>query len=529
MDDEVYEYIEDDEEVKTNEEILKNSIDTYIEEIMDIYKIPLDLAIILLNITNFDKDKISIIIGEYTTKVPLEGDNKTCESCLSSINEIYCLDYNKCNHNICKQCYKQQINFNDKEYPTTCIICDIPILYSLNDINTLLTDYSSYELKKIVYNIIMHKFIASKNSIFLYCINTECNKLLYNELEQSEYKCPDCGIIICTKCKHEYHLPANCKDNKEWVRYVNTKLRTETDDKWIILNCKRCPNCDIPIDKIKSCVKMTCYNCHHVFCWVCLQNYDTHITTLHETGFYKCPFASEIEKIVSIDIKLLRDYENYIELLKAKFGYNYKILYDTTYYSLPYVIKIISNIIIYYNYNKTNDSIISIIHDNFVSLTALISELLSDPELELIIKNPILFKYTPIYKKINILINYFIKLDNIIVDSFKSSIMHSKNIELIHDNKHIAFWYSESHPTIVFTPDQIKTINKNLILMNYNFILDEYTFNLIEFTFILNDNPSVIMTIKKIIKNEFACKSCTYINSPQASIDNTCTICNFVN
>ena len=47
---------------------------------------------------------------------------------------------------------------------------------------------------------------------------------------------------------------------------------------------KRCPKCHVIIDKDGGCNHMTCSNCNHQFCWICLQDWDKH------EDYYTCPF-----------------------------------------------------------------------------------------------------------------------------------------------------------------------------------------------------------------------------------------------
>ena len=48
----------------------------------------------------------------------------------------------------------------------------------------------------------------------------------------------------------------------------------ESSRRWIIENCKKCPNCLYHIEKNNGCDHMTCIKCRHEFCWSCLADFQ---------------------------------------------------------------------------------------------------------------------------------------------------------------------------------------------------------------------------------------------------------------
>lgn len=54
---------------------------------------------------------------------------------------------------------------------------------------------------------------------------------------------------------------------------------------------KKCPKCGINVEKNGGCMHMTCVNCKHDFCWMCLQDWKKHGN--NTGGYYKCNIYKE--------------------------------------------------------------------------------------------------------------------------------------------------------------------------------------------------------------------------------------------
>jgi hypothetical protein len=111
------------------------------------------------------------------------------------------------------------------------------------------------------------KLKLSNNTIF--CPINYCNAWFKKPLKTE--------IISCKTCKNEY-----CSD---CLRYHNIKKRTcEQHQQFLNLNeqdqktlemvekiSKKCPECTVSIERAKGCLHMTCSQCNHNFCWICLK------------------------------------------------------------------------------------------------------------------------------------------------------------------------------------------------------------------------------------------------------------------
>jgi len=116
-----------------------------------------------------------------------------------------------------------------------------------------------------------------------WCPHPGCDRAAeYKSGGMKEINCR-CGYVFCFKCGQEGHRPADCETVEKWF------LKNSTDAEnvnWIIANTKKCPKCNIFIEKNQGCNHMTCRNCKHEFCWLCKGDWNLHGSATG--GFYKC-------------------------------------------------------------------------------------------------------------------------------------------------------------------------------------------------------------------------------------------------
>jgi hypothetical protein len=58
---------------------------------------------------------------------------------------------------------------------------------------------------------------------------------------------------------------------------------------WLAANSKACPSCHANIQHFSGCSHMTCRQCKHQFCWICLQKYSPGQYTFQLAGKCPCP------------------------------------------------------------------------------------------------------------------------------------------------------------------------------------------------------------------------------------------------
>ncbi|CAG0886481.1 unnamed protein product [Darwinula stevensoni] len=88
--------------------------------------------------------------------------------------------------------------------------------------------------------------------------------------------CPECQLNFCSKCLSDWHPNPDCQEAPPPHSFA-----IPADLKNVI---KRCPFCNIFIERDAGCAQMFCKRCHHMFCWHCLTILDYDYLLRHYTS-----------------------------------------------------------------------------------------------------------------------------------------------------------------------------------------------------------------------------------------------------
>lgn len=170
-------------------------------------------------------------------------------------------------------------------------------LYKYNIEKEILMQYN--------YNIII---INRDKNIFV-CPFPKCNDVISKFSENVLFD--NCYITcknnhkFCGLCYEKPHVPCSCDEKREFLELISQiKDKKDEEDEenediakaldYIYNTTKFCPKCHSRIEKNKGCNHMTCINCKHQFCWLCLGDWSIHG---EETGgFFVCNREQEKEK-----------------------------------------------------------------------------------------------------------------------------------------------------------------------------------------------------------------------------------------
>jgi hypothetical protein len=217
-----------------------------------------------------------------------------CEVCADSITSQLRLTQNitqQCQHSvevaICKTCVEHHISVQITSHGwdrISCPVQDCRHILQYNDLQNMAatTDFQRYDA-----HLFERAMGQETNSDYRRCAHPDCTGggWCYPEIE-SFMTCPACAQRTCVECNVVWHSEKTCAEHKEEVR-----IRKEREDaenavaraadevksvEFVEANSKACPNeaCGVPIQKNFGCDHMTCRQCRHQFCCLCLADYE---------------------------------------------------------------------------------------------------------------------------------------------------------------------------------------------------------------------------------------------------------------
>lgn len=247
------------------------------------------------------------------------GAPVTCRICFMEVPASESLGA-PCGHMFCKDCYNMYLDNAVEERQCVCATCPEdkcttvvpPNLWTraLED-PAKLQKYRTFRIDN---------FIANSKDL-RWCPAPGCTKVVRAGALVTSVKCSPggCGFAFCMKCGEEAHQPASCQLLEMWVEKCQNESETAN---WILANTKRCPKCQTRIEKNQGCNHMSCSQCKHEFCWMCLGDWAEHGATTG--GYYKCnkfdPLKSTDEEDDTARAK--RELDRYLHYYKRYHGHD---------------------------------------------------------------------------------------------------------------------------------------------------------------------------------------------------------------
>ncbi|EGC29499.1 hypothetical protein DICPUDRAFT_42790, partial [Dictyostelium purpureum] len=201
-----------------------------------------------------------------------------CKICYMEYNccsEVYQLS--ECGHSYCFDCITSYLNLLIIEGRVLDLSCPHPECKKElpeSDIYVLVDQkhWTKYQKFSILATL--------KTEPIKWCPTPDCDTFVRGgSAEDPVLTCPKCKNEFCWICGEYAHQGVKCgSEAMQLSDRKNKSIETATAQykEWYETNkhnVKPCPKCTSPIEKDSGCNHMTCTNCQHQYCWLCLNPY----------------------------------------------------------------------------------------------------------------------------------------------------------------------------------------------------------------------------------------------------------------
>lgn len=210
----------------------------------------------------------------------------TCSICLDDVPNVIHLE---CGHPYCHACIIHFLTsaIDGGTFPLCCVggdgACKMPL--SLDILRSFLTPGRLTQLLDASFR----SYIFSNPEKYRNCPTPNCPQLyaVTTSGEDTEvFDCPSCFRSICSSCHGVPHPSFTCE---AWKFSCNPTQQEKLLDRWAEKqkdNVKKCPRCNILIEKDAGCSHMRC-RCGTHLCWQCMESFISssrtydHINRVH--------------------------------------------------------------------------------------------------------------------------------------------------------------------------------------------------------------------------------------------------------
>ncbi|KAI0691778.1 hypothetical protein BC835DRAFT_1528503 [Cytidiella melzeri] len=210
-----------------------------------------------------------LIAQSRTGSLPAaSGEQQSCPICFDDVIAPVRLG---CNHVYCTACLRHYLlsALDSDTFPLVCMSdegrCEAPI--ALSTIQRFHHPNAFTRLLEIAFI----SYVTKRPQELVYCKTPDCSQIYRptGSASPSVLQCPSCFSSICSGCNEDSHDGMSCDEyriqkdpeaqdraSEEWIRQQGSRI-------------KRCPQCNIHIEKTEGCNHMSC-RCGAHICWICM-------------------------------------------------------------------------------------------------------------------------------------------------------------------------------------------------------------------------------------------------------------------
>ncbi|KAK1215215.1 hypothetical protein PQX77_022188 [Marasmius sp. AFHP31] len=216
----------------------------------------------------------------------------SCPICFTDVDTPVKLE---CGHEYCTACLRHFFTADIKNFPILCVgdeaKCGKPIALSVIQ-KYLESDSEFNALLETAFT----THIEQNQQTFRYCKTPDCKQIYRSSLAEGARQCPSCLALVCMKCHEEGHDGMTCEERRN---QIDPAEQDRLNSEWAKgAGVKRCPSCQVWIEKTEGCNHMSC-KCGAHICWVCMGTFEAqtiygHMSRAHG-GCFDTDIAEERE------------------------------------------------------------------------------------------------------------------------------------------------------------------------------------------------------------------------------------------
>jgi len=273
----------------------------HIENVTEVLSVPASTAIALLKHFKWSKDRLLTAYFDAPEKTLQQAgvvrdetkgpggtaalqagagpssDLGECTICGDELDDENTFKLPACGHEFCVDCWGQYLSIKIHEGQTAQLACMHQACAALVPEEAIQQLVPEETYRKFC-TFLMQSFVNDSEHV-KWCPAPNCGRAVTATMVQGQTVRCLCGHSFCFRCSEEAHLPASCEELKEWSK----KCQDESETKhWIVANTRDCPKCQLPTEKNGGCNHMTCVQCSHEYCWICMKDWKGH------NDYYTC-------------------------------------------------------------------------------------------------------------------------------------------------------------------------------------------------------------------------------------------------
>ena len=206
------------------------------------------------------KDAVEVVRKKY--KIHRKTNAVECPVCFDEVSSPIKM---ACGHSWCRRCFHNYlIAANEQKFfPLTCLgnegkCAERISLYAAKEV------LSAADFDATV-SAAFDTYVQTHPNELHYCPTPDCPQVYRPAPEGIFLQCPSCLVRICPACNADAHDGLTCQESKE-----GDDLFREWAGR---RDVKRCPGCNIAIEKDEGCNHMKCTVCQTHICWMCMKTF----------------------------------------------------------------------------------------------------------------------------------------------------------------------------------------------------------------------------------------------------------------